>query len=224
MQDGTATVPALLPAVILISGKGSNMRVLAEHALQQTLPIQLRAVISDRHGAEGLKTAAGLGIATAVVPAAEFADRAAFDNSLAEVIEGHQPGVVILAGFMRILGPAFIERFTGRMLNIHPSLLPLHRGLHTHRRVLQAGECRHGASVHFVTQELDGGPVIIQGALAVHPQDTETTLSARVQRVEHRIYPQALLWLATGRLQWNESRVRLDGAELAHPVVIEDTE
>ncbi len=210
-----------VPTVVLVSGTGSNMRVLAEHALRQALPIQIRAVLSDKPAAPGLAAARELGIPAGAIPAAEFPDRAGFDAALADAIEIHEPRIVVLAGFMRILGKAFVQQFIGRMLNIHPSLLPAHRGLHTHRRVLANGERLHGASVHFVTHELDGGPVILQGSIPVRPDDTEQTLAARVQTVEHRIYPQAVHWLAAGRLQWNGGCIALDGRELAHPVIQE---
>jgi len=214
-------MPARLPVVILISGRGSNMRVIAERA-RQDLPVDIKAVVSDRIDAGGLKTAADMGIPVATLSPRQFADRAAFDATLVQLVSGYQPGLVVLAGFMRILGPVFTGTFSGRALNIHPSLLPAYRGLHTHRRVLEAREAWHGASVHFVTEELDGGPVVIQGRVPVLPDDTESTLSARVQRLEHRIFPEAVDWFARGRLEYRAGNAWLDGQPLDAPVIRED--
>jgi phosphoribosylglycinamide formyltransferase-1 len=207
-----------LPTAILISGRGTNMRVIAEQAAAGSLPIEIRVVVSDRAAAEGLHTAAALNIPTRVLAPRDFADRVAYDEALLRLLSDYQPQLVVLAGFMRILTPAFIGAFSGRMLNIHPSLLPSYRGLHTHRRVLEAGEKLHGVSVHFVTEELDGGPVIVQAEVPVMPGDDETTLSARVQRAEHRIYPQAIEWFARGRLLLKDGRAWLDGRPLETPL------
>lgn len=207
-----------MPIVILISGRGSNMLAIAERARRGDLPVTVQAVISDRADAKGLVTAAALGIPVATLSPADFPDRTAFDAALASLIDSHRPGLLVLAGFMRILGPAFTARFSGRTLNIHPSLLPDYRGLHTHRRVIEAGDSRHGASVHFVTEELDGGPVVIQGEVPVLPDDTEATLSARVQRQEHRIFSVAVDWFARGRLVYSDGQAWLDGKPLATPV------
>jgi phosphoribosylglycinamide formyltransferase-1 len=212
---------ARLPIVILISGRGSNMRVIAELAAKGELPVVVRAVVSDRPEAAGLATAAFMGIPTATLSPRSFADRASFDAALANLVGKYQPGLIVLAGFMRILTPNFIAPFAGRILNIHPSLLPSYRGLHTHRRVLEAGDALHGVSVHFVTEELDGGPTIIQACVEVRPQDTESSLSARVQRQEHRIYPQAIEWFARGRLQLHAAGARLDGKPLSAPVLVD---
>jgi len=212
-----------LRIVILISGRGSNMLAIAEHVRRGTTPAQIVAVISNRADAAGLASAAALGIPTAVVSPRDHGDRAAFDSALADRVAADQPGLVVLAGFMLILGPAFLERFEGRMLNIHPSLLPRFRGLHTHRRVLEAGDREHGASVHFVTEDLDGGPVVIQGRVPVRDEDSVETLSARVQRAEHSIYPQAVDWFARGRLAWKDGRAWLDGRPLDAPVCIDFT-
>lgn len=222
MTAAAASQPAgRLPIVILISGRGSNMQVIAQRAASGELPVEVRAVISDRADAGGLATAAAMNIPVASLSPREFADRAAYDAALAQLVAGYEPGLVVLAGFMRILTPAFIERFANRILNIHPSLLPSYRGLHTHRRALAAADAVHGVSVHFVTQELDGGPVIIQACLDVRPQDTEASLSARVQRQEHSIYPQAIDWFARGRLELRGGRVWLDGQPLAAPIVMD---
>ncbi len=219
----TGITPAAgpVPVVILISGRGSNMRVIAEQASRCDLPIVVSAVISDRADAAGLVTAGALGIPVATLSPRAFGDRTAFDVALADLIESYAPRLLVLAGFMRILSPAFTAAFSGRTLNIHPSLLPLYRGLHTHRRVLDAGDAQHGASVHFVTEELDGGPVVIQGRVPVLPGDTEATLSARVQRLEHRIFPEAVDWFARGRLEYRAGQAWLDGTPLAAPVIRE---
>ena len=184
--------------VILISGRGSNMRSIVE---AQT-GLDIRMVISNRPDAAGLPWAAQRGIPTAVVDHRQFPGREAFDAELARVIERSKPDLVLLAGFMRILTPAFIERFANRMLNIHPSLLPAFTGLHTHRRALEAGVKLHGCTVHLVTPELDSGPIVIQAAVPVLAGDTEESLAARVLAAEHRIYPQAVRWFLEGRIEF----------------------
>ena len=183
--------------VILISGRGSNMEAL----LAARLPARVAAVISNNPQARGLGIARDRGIAVAVVDHRAFADRAAFDVALAAAIDRHRPDLVALAGFMRILTPSFIERYSGRIMNIHPSLLPAFPGLHTHRRALEAGVRIHGCTAHFVTTDLDSGPVIVQAAVPVQPGDTEEQLAARVLAQEHRIYPQAIRWFCEGRLR-----------------------
>lgn len=182
--------------VILISGRGSNMVAL----LNAALPGRIAAVISNRPGAAGLDLAASRGVATAVVDHKDYSDRAAFDVALADEIERHAPDLVVLAGFMRILGDDFVRRFEGRMMNIHPSLLPAFPGLDTHGRALAAGVRLHGCTVHFVTPTLDNGPIIIQAAVPVLASDDESRLAARVLEQEHRIYPQAVRWFLEGRL------------------------
>ena len=194
--------------VILISGRGSNM----EAMLAAKLPCRIGAVISNRADAKGLETARAHGIPAAVVAHGEHASRELFDAALAAEIDRHAPDLVVLAGFMRILGEDFVRRYEGRLMNIHPSLLPAFPGLHTHRRALEAG-CRvHGCTVHFVTPALDNGPVIIQAAVPVYPDDDPDTLAARVLAQEHVAYPQAVRWFIEGRLSLDASgRVRLDG-------------
>jgi phosphoribosylglycinamide formyltransferase-1 len=182
--------------VILISGRGSNMEAL----LEARLPATIAAVISNRPDAAGLEIARARGVPTAVIDHRQFADRAPFDAALASAIDQYAPQLVLLAGFMRIFTPPFVERYTGRLLNIHPSLLPAFPGLHTHRQALMAGVRIHGCTVHFVTPELDYGPIVIQAAVAVEPGDTEATLGARVLAQEHRIYPQAARWFCQDRL------------------------
>lgn len=192
--------------VILISGRGSNMEAL----LNAGLPGQCAAVISNRHDAAGLAFAQRMGIATAVVDHRVHADRAAFDAALAAEIERHAPVLVLLAGFMRVLGGDFVRRFAGRMLNIHPSLLPVFPGLHTHREALAAGVRIHGCTVHFVTPTLDSGPIVIQAAVPVLDGDDEAALAARVLAQEHIIYPRAAAWFLEGRLKLAQGRVSVD--------------
>lgn len=212
-----------MPVVVLVSGRGSNLRVIAEKARTGDPPIDIRAVVSDRDDSPAVEWARASGIDCATLPPKQFPNRERYDEALAALIAGYEPELVILAGFMRILGPAVVDRFAGRMLNIHPSLLPRHRGLHTHRRVLEAGERDHGASVHFVTRELDGGPVVLQVTVPVRDGDDETTLAARVLAQEHRIYPQAVGWFAAGRLRLADGAAWLDGKRLDTPVVLDST-
>src|SRR5207248_1363280 len=167
----------------------------------------------------GITTAQDMGLETHVVSWKSAADRATFELALARCIDTYSPDVVVLAGFMRVLSGPFVERYAGRMLNIHPSLLPKYTGLHTHARVLEAGDTAHGASVHFVTPELDGGPVILQSQVPVNAGDTEASLSARVQATEHVIYPRVIDWIAQGRLEWNSGNPLLDGKPLHQPLV-----
>jgi phosphoribosylglycinamide formyltransferase-1 len=192
-----------MSVVVLISGRGSNMRALVEAGL----PVS--AVISNRASAGGLAYARSRGLETAVVDHAAYPSREAFDEALAAAIDRFRPGLVALAGFMRILTPAFVRRYEGRLLNIHPSLLPAFPGLHTHARALAAGVKVHGATVHFVTPELDHGPIVIQAAVPVRPDDDEDALAARVLAQEHRIYPQAVRWFLDGRLVLESGQVRV---------------
>jgi len=210
-----------LPFAVLISGRGSNMLALAEAAADARIAGRLVTVISDRADAAGLDAARRLGIAAEVVAPGAGQDRAAFGRALTARIEACGASLVVLAGFMRILDGAFVRHWQGRLLNIHPSLLPAWRGLHTHRRVLAAGERWHGCTVHFVTEELDAGPAVIQGRLEVLPGDDELTLSARVQRLEHIIYPRAVGWFAAGRLTCQDGVARLDGQPLSQAIVEE---
>lgn len=183
--------------VILISGRGSNMQAL----LEAKLSCRIAAVISNRADAEGLAIAKTHGIPTEVIEHRNYKDRESFDATLSKTIDGYQPDLVVLAGFMRILTAQFVTRYHGRLINIHPSLLPSYSGLDTHARALQDGVMIHGCTVHFVTQDLDHGPIIIQAAVPVLRDDTEQTLAARVLREEHRIYPQAIRWLCQGQIE-----------------------
>jgi len=210
--------------VILISGRGSNMEALITARDAGQLPVDIVAVISNRPDAAGLETAERAGITAHYIDHKAFAGREAFDAALAECIDSFAPDLVVLAGFMRILSDGFVRRYEGRLMNIHPSLLPSFPGLHTHRRALDEGVRIHGCTVHFVTPTLDHGPVIIQAAVPVLDRDDEATLAGRVLRQEHRIYPQAVRWFAEDRLRLENGRVRLaaepaDGAVLIAPEV-----
>jgi phosphoribosylglycinamide formyltransferase 1 len=207
-----------LPIAILISGRGSNMRVIAERAAAGNLPVEVRVVVSDKPSAAGLRIAEAMNITTRVLEPRCFPDRPAYDRALVELLAQYQPQLIVLAGFMRILTSDFIGAFAARMLNVHPSLLPKYPGLHTHRRCLEAGDAEHGVSIHFVTEQLDGGPVVLQAEVPVLPGDTEITLSARVQQAEHRMYPQAIDWFARGRLLLKDGRAWLDGKPLDAPL------
>jgi len=199
--------------VILISGRGSNMEAIVRACAAEGWPARVAAVISNRADAAGLGFAQANGIATAVVDHKGFASREAFDQQLAEAIDAFRPDVVALAGFMRILTPGFVQRHAGRLVNIHPSLLPMFPGLHTHRRAIEAGCKVAGASVHFVTADLDHGPIIGQAVVPVRPDDTEASLAARVLVQEHRLYPLAIRWLVEGALEQRDGVVRHTGGE-----------
>jgi len=210
------------PIVILISGRGSNMRALVERSRGVTMGYDVVGVLSDNPAAAGLALARDLGVlARALVPV-KSADRAGYDRELAAAIDEWGPSLIVLAGFMRILSAEFVARYAGRILNIHPSLLPKFPGLHTHRRALEAHETQHGATVHFVTEQLDGGPAIIQARITVNPGDDADSLAARVQAEEHRIYPLAVRWYSEGRLRYAKGRAWLDGTELLGPVQYAD--
>lgn len=199
--------------VVLISGSGSNLQALID-AIAAGLPARIGAVISNRADAYGLVRAQNAGIATAVLDHKGFDGREAFDRALIERIDAQRPDLVVLAGFMRILSAEFVRHYAGRLLNIHPSLLPRYKGLHTHQRALEAGDAEHGCSVHFVTEELDGGPLVVQAVVPVLNGDTPDSLAQRVQRGEHHIYPLAVRWFAEGRLRLGEQGVELDGQPL----------
>lgn len=198
--------------VVLISGRGSNLSAILNAAAAPDYPATVVSVIANKADAPGLQLAASAGVVTEVVPSQGITDRAAYDQSLLAVIDRYAPDLVVLAGFMRILTPDFVNHYADRMINIHPSLLPAFTGLHTHQRALDAGVHLHGCTVHFVTAELDHGPMIAQAAIPVLPNDTATSLALRVLNEEHRVYPAAVRWFAEGRLKIVGQRVLLDGA------------
>jgi len=200
--------------VVLISGSGSNLQALIDSIAHDGNPARIAAVICNRAGAYGLERAKQAGIATSLLDHKQFDGREAFDAALIQAIDAHQPDLVVLAGFMRILTPGFVQHYAGRLLNIHPSLLPKHKGLHTHQRALEAGDTEHGCSVHFVTEELDGGPRVIQAVLPVMADDTAESLASRVHQQEHLIYPLAVRWFAEGRLRLGTQGAMLDDQPL----------
>ncbi|MDX1482537.1 MAG: phosphoribosylglycinamide formyltransferase [Woeseiaceae bacterium] len=207
-----------LSAVVLISGGGSNLQAFIDAVADGSLELDIRAVISNVADAFGLERAAQAGIPTAVLDHRDYPDRAAFDAALADTVDASNPDLVILAGFMRILTAEFVNRFEGRILNIHPSLLPKYPGLDTHRRALEAGDSEHGVTVHYVTAELDGGPRILQGRVPIREGDDAARLAARVLAVEHRIFPAAVRLIAAGRLTWEDGAAKLDGRTLREPL------
>lgn len=212
-----STPHTALPVVVLVSGQGSNLQAIIDKSSR--LGYAVRGVVSDRAGAPALARARAAGIPAEVVEPAQHPGRALYDAALIEAIDRHQPGLVVLAGFMRILGAGFVRHYESRLLNIHPSLLPRYRGLDTHRRALAAGDTLHGCSVHLVTEELDAGTVIAQAEVPVKKSDDEAALRVRVQAREHVIYPEVIGWFASGRLAVAEGRVMFDGAPLSVPKI-----
>ena len=204
---------------ILVSGSGSNLQSFIDRSAGGDIDLDLCVVFSNRPDALGLQRARTAGIPTECLEHGDFADREAFDRAVAAVLDAYAPGLVVLAGFMRILSPWFVQHYAGKILNIHPALLPAYPGLDTHQRVLDAGERWHGSTVHFVTEELDGGPRVLQGRLAVDAGETADELCARVQALEHQIYPQAANWFGQGRLESRNGAAWLDGRRLDEPVV-----
>ena len=200
------------------------MRALVERSRDPAMGFEVAAVVADQPGAGGLAIARDLGVPAHVVVADPSMTRARYDEQLAAAIEPHAPSLIALAGFMRILSREFVARYEGRILNIHPALLPKYPGLHTHRRALQAGEQEHGATVHFVTAELDAGPAVIQARVRVEPEDDAQSLAARVQLLEHRIYPLAVRWYCAGRLRYAQGHAWLDGVMLAGPKIYSGAE
>lgn len=200
--------------VVLISGSGSNLQAIIDACQLGRLKAEIVAVLSNKAEAYGLQRAEHAGITTASLAIGDFADREAFDQALQQQIEHYQPDLVVLAGYMRILSAPFVRHYRGRLLNIHPSLLPKYPGLHTHRRAIENGDSQHGASVHFVTEQLDGGPVILQATIPVLPNDTEQDLATRLLSKEHLIYPQVIQWWVEGRLALKEDQAWLDGQPL----------
>jgi phosphoribosylglycinamide formyltransferase-1 len=223
--SSSTTETARARLAVLISGQGSNMVAIAQACRSGQIPAAVAVVISDVPDAGGLLRATELGIPAQVVDRRSFQrdgkpDRQAFEAALAAAIDVSSADYIILAGFMRVLSPAFTGRYAGRMLNIHPSLLPRYPGLDTHARALAAGDLEHGASVHFVTRELDGGPLIAQAAVPIQPGDSVASLSGRVHAREHMLYPMVIEWLTRGRLLWNDGVPTLDGAPLVAPARI----
>ncbi|MBB3061826.1 phosphoribosylglycinamide formyltransferase [Microbulbifer rhizosphaerae] len=200
----------LCRVAVLVSGSGTNLQALIDAAGERA-EFSICAVVSNRPGAYGLVRAAEAGIPASVVDHRDYLNRESFDSALMAEIDRHNPDLVVLAGFMRILTPEFVRHYSGRLLNIHPSLLPKYQGLHTHQRALEAGDSDHGATVHFVTEELDGGPAIVQALVPVQAEDSAELLAKRVQVQEHKIYPLAVTWFAQGRLRMVEDRSELDG-------------
>ncbi len=201
---------AMKNIVILISGRGSNMEAVVRAAQAEQWPARIAAVISNKADAKGLEFAAAHGIPTAVVSNKDYPSREAFDAALQEVIDGFSPDLVVLAGFMRILTPGFVAHYENRMLNIHPSLLPLFPGLHTHEQALASGAATHGATVHFVTAELDHGPLVDQVSVPILPGDSADVLAARVLAQEHMMYPRAIRWFVEGRMKIEDGKVNID--------------
>lgn len=197
--------------VVLISGSGSNLQALIDQFADAGSPARISAVIANRADAYGLERARQAGIETRVLDHKAYDGREAFDTALIEAIDVFEPQLVVLAGFMRILSPGFVRHYQGRLLNIHPSLLPKYKGLHTHQRAIEAGDAEHGCTVHFVTEELDGGPLVIQAILPIETGDTPDVLAQKVLRYEHHIYPLAVSWFAEGRLRLGQQGVELDG-------------
>ena len=204
-------MPDTCDVVVLLSGTGSNLQALIDSCAIKDSPARIRAVISNRADAYGLQRAKDAGIDTRVLDHTAFEGREAFDAALIKIIDQFNPHLVVLAGFMRILSADFVRHYSGRLLNIHPSLLPKYKGLHTHQRALEAGDREHGCSVHFVTEELDGGPLVVQAVIPVESEDTPSSLAQRVHTQEHLIYPLAVRWFAEGRLSLNEQGALLDG-------------
>ena len=206
--------------VVLVSGRGSNLQALLD--ARHRLPVSLLSVISNRPEAQALQRAEQAGVPAELLDHTRYSSREAFDQALGERLDALQPDLVILAGFMRILTPTLVQRFLGRMINLHPSLLPLYPGLDTHRRALEAGDRQAGASIHYVTEQLDGGPVIMQARLPVLPEDTPETLAARVLPLEHRMLVRVVEDIATGRIRYCDGRVCVDGRVLDAPLLLED--
>lgn len=207
-----------MSAAVLVSGSGTNLQAFIDQVQKGKLALKLAAVVSNNPQAKALDRARQAGIADECVPNSEFSERAQFDAALADTLDRYHPDLIILAGFMRILTRDFVQRYEGRILNIHPSLLPRFPGLNTHQRAIDAGDRVHGSTVHFVTEELDAGPAIMQGRVPVHPGDTAEKLARRVQAMEHKIYPATASLFAAGRLRYVDGEVWLDGERLAEPL------
>lgn len=213
-----------LPIAVLISGNGSNLQALIDYQIQHPELYDIKLVISNKADAYGLERATQAKIATQILDHRQFESREAFDQQVQAVLDNAGIQLVILAGFMRILSQGFTEHFLGRMLNIHPSLLPKYQGLNTHQRAIDAGDYEHGLSVHFVTPELDGGPVILQAKTAIHPEDSATSLQQRIHTLEHRAYPQVVEWFAQNRLTFKNNELYFDGQTLTTPLLLTEAQ
>lgn len=211
-----------LPIVVLLSGSGSNLQAIIKAIQAGRLDVDICAVISNKAKAYGLERAREAGIETQVLDHTGFDSREAFDQAMIALIDGYQPGLVVLAGFMRILSDGFVDHYHGRLLNIHPSLLPKYQGLNTHQRAIEAGDTEAGASVHFVSRELDGGPVIMQGQVPLLADDTADVLAKRVLILEHRLYPEAIQLVATGDIQQQDNQVLYMGRPLSQALSVGD--
>jgi phosphoribosylglycinamide formyltransferase-1 len=208
--------------VVLISGSGSNLQAIMDAVADGSIPGRIAAVISNKVEAYGLERARNSGITTRVLDHRQYPDRESYDADLSQLIDEYEPELVILAGFMRILTEGFVNHYLGRMLNVHPSLLPKYRGLNTHARAIEAGDREHGVSIHFVTPELDGGPVILQASVPVHENDTPEDLASRVLEKEHVIYPMVTGWFLSGKLRLLDNRVFVDDVAIEQPLKLED--
>ena len=199
------------PIVVLVSGHGSNLQAIIDAIKQPNYPVAIKAVISDKANAHGLLRAQDANIVTEIISANDYPDRVSFDKKLQAIIDSYQPQLVVLAGFMRILTADLVRHYQGRMINIHPSLLPKYRGLNTHAQALAAKDQIHGCSIHFVTAKLDAGPIICYSKLTIKPDDTKESLKARVQQLEHQLYPKVIKWIASNRLRLTAAGVEYDG-------------
>ena len=211
-----------LNVVVLISGEGTNLQTLIDAERTGKINTKIRAVFSDKFGVPGIERAHRADIPAHALAQTDFPNRAAYEKELANRIDSYEPGLIVLAGFMKILGADFVDHFRGRIINIHPSLLPRYRGLDTHRRVLEAGDKKHGATVHFVTERLDSGPRIIQYRVSIRPNESEAKLTQRVHTGEYIILPRAVAWVADQRLRLDGMNVMLDDRRLETPVLVED--
>ena len=206
---------------ILISGSGTNLQAFIDQAAANSIRLDICVVFSNNPAAYGLERAEKAGISTACVDHRDFEDRESFDRAAAGALDKFEPELIVLAGFMRILSPWFVRHYEGRILNIHPALLPLYPGLNTHQRAIDAGDAQHGTTVHFVTEELDGGPRIMQGRLDIRPSESAEELASRIQAVEHRIYPRATQLVADGEIVFRDGQAIRDGQRLAEPLLID---
>lgn len=219
----TSSCAPKLNLVVLISGRGSNLQSIQRAIEEKRLNANILAVISNNESAAGLDYASTHGIATHTLSHKAFSDRLSFDRAMMAIIDNYQPDLIVLAGFMRLLTDAFVNRYLGKLINIHPSLLPAYAGLNTHQRALDDGAKVHGASVHFVTPELDGGPVIAQVQIPIYPEDDADRLAARVLKEEHRLYPAVIDWFCQGRLSMANHAVIFDGTALQRPILLEQS-